>query len=794
MIIENSERDEKEMLIKQKLINILTRSIYTNIINEIIENYEEINTFTIDLDDMRTQDKELYVELLNRPTKIIKIIEETLKEIISESEENEMNIPEFRISFKGSVGKNTVSPRGLKANLVNKLIKLEGVVTYLSKSRVRLLKSSHFCEQTNKYTYKEYNDNLSLKQDLENNNRSTNIIPIYDEQSNPLSFEYGLSKFKDFQILCVQENPENVPTGLLSRGVEVFLQEDLVDTTKPGDRVQIIGVLKPITNSQTFKNGIFKKTILGFNVKSITDERRNQTISHHDIQNFKKVSNRKDIIDIFIRSLAPSIFGHNYIKEALLLMLFGGNEITLENNTRIRGDLNILLIGDPSTGKSQFLRKIMSIAPLSFSTTGRGSTGVGLTAAVTFDKDTKEKRLEAGAMVLADRGIICIDEFDKMSPEDRVSMHEVMEQQTVTIAKAGIHLSLNARCGLLAAANPVYGEYMTNKSPSFNIGMRDTLLSRFDLIFIVLDENSVKIDKMIARRVTRNHRFFNGKNLGINKDGTGIIEEELIESTSSKNSSPYQQYNVLFHDDKKTQYLTENFIQKYICYAKNTLIKPELTEESSDYISEKWALIRKIENEKEKLTKIMPITIRSLESLIRMSTAYAKMRLSKKVEKRDCVQAFRIFLNAFYGNFECIDPAFFREEKNLLKLGRKGKKKQVKTKKESGSSSKKNTKKKRKLDKMYKIKEETMSKISNEKLKDLYKIIYDLRKNKNKNTRSESSVEVQVKEVWKFIEEDCPNSSYPEAFFKDKNELYFYLEDLDNKRKIMLHEDKIYII
>ena len=467
----------------------------------------------------------------------------------------------------------------------------------------------------------------------------------------------------DHQSISIQEMPERAPAGQLPRSVDVILDDDLVDRAKPGDRIQLVGIYRTLgnrnagTGSSTFRTLVMANNIIQLSSKSGGGIAQ-ATITDTDIRNINKISKKKNVFDLLAHSLAPSIYGHDYVKKALLLMLLGGMEKNLDNGTHLRGDINILMVGDPSTAKSQLLRFVLNTAPLAIATTGRGSSGVGLTAAVTSDKETGERRLEAGAMVLGDRGVVCIDEFDKMSDVDRVAIHEVMEQQTVTIAKAGIHTSLNARSSVLAAANPIYGQYDPHKDPHKNIALPDSLLSRFDLLFVMTDDIEDSKDRMVSEHVLRMHRY---RQPGVEEGAP--VREQLNQSLgvgleenddSNQPTEVYEKFNAMLHagianmnrGKKNLEILSIPFIKKYIQYAKSR-VKPVLTKGAADHIIATYSALRNDELSGNQ-RRTSPITARTLETLIRLSTAHAKSRLSSRVDEKDAKHAESILRFAMF--------------------------------------------------------------------------------------------------------------------------------------------------
>ena len=652
--------------IESRMTHFLMQS---NIKESIQRAAEEKTRCNINLDELRKFDKVLGEAIFKTPEKVIAVLERKLNEMIQDFKDESITdkmraqndsktfptkTAKSTVGFTGNFGRNHITPRGLKANMLNKLVKVQGIVTKMSIVNSKLSKSYHYVESTKTGVIKNYTDNYSINEEGAVDRSHT--FPLVDAAGNKMTAEYGFWEYSKLQRLVIQELPERAPPGQLPRSVTVILENDLVDKVKPGDRVEVTGVYKSIPGQYSSTSGVFQTIIYATGIEEMIRTTHNDKIDPADIANIKKLAQRKDWFDVLANSVAPSIYGHHNVKKGILLQLVGGNEKNLKEGTHLRGDINILMVGDPSTAKSQLLRQVMEIAPLAINTTGRGSSGVGLTAAVIIDKDSGERHLEAGAMVLGDRGIVCIDEFDKMNDADRVAIHEVMEQQTVTISKAGIHASLNARCSVIAAANPTYGDYDKSISAARNIGLPDSLLSRFDLLFVVLDTKDPEVNGKVAERVIFNHRFKKpGDKTAVQIDHNDfLVEPELPVEEEGRRKVYEHEFSALISgkgkgDTPHENILNRDFLKKYLSYVKSSL-NPELTEEAVDFLSSSYSMLRqKGEEPDQSKEKKLPITVRSLETLIRLATAHAKIRLSQKVTVDDMKEALGLLNYSIFG-------------------------------------------------------------------------------------------------------------------------------------------------
>lgn len=483
----------------------------------------------------------------------------------------------------------------LKADKINKLVTVECVVTSVTDTRPEISTAVFRCVGCG-YNYTMIQDSTKLrtppiKCPQCGNSRQTDwdIVP-------------GKSKFKDIQRLKLQERPGTYDSKRNPKSVEAKLQNSNVDVVTAGTRCIVTGKLMPLADT---KSSLVFNTYIDVVSVELDASDESIVITDEDIQKIKELASRSDIFSILRNELAPSVYGYNSIKDAIVLQLFGGVVKFTPEGERMRGDSHILLIGDPGVAKSHLIRAASKIAKRSVYTSGKSTTSAGLTAAaIKDDLNDGGWTLEAGALVLGDGGMVAIDELDKMRPEDRSALHEAMEQQTVSINKAGISAVLNTRCSLLGAANPKSGKFDTYIDITQQINMPPSLLSRFDLLFIIQDTPDEKRDRAVADKIIDNHMQY------------GNPATPLPDTL-----------------------LPRDLYRKYVSYARDNC-KPVITPEIKHHASDFYIQMRK------KAGVGIPITPRQFEAIIRLSEASAKVRLSDYVEEEDIARAVSLLVES----------------------------------------------------------------------------------------------------------------------------------------------------
>lgn len=560
--------------------------------------------------------------------------------------------------------------RALASSDVSKLVSISGIIIASSKVRCKSTAVLLKCRNCNDRITVPVNPGLGgfavprvCRRPLAENEAKCPMDPyviLPDE-----------SRFMDNQTLKLQELPESVPTGEMPRSITLSCDRYLTDVVSPGVRINVLGIYSvsgaaapgvgrgsrkmSSGNSLSISARAPYLRVLGLEIREgagYSGSRTAVSFGFEEEEAMLRIARTPDLCSIISTSIAPEIFGHDDIKKAIAAQLFGGAlDKTLPDGMRLRGDINVLLLGDPSTAKSQMLKYAERVAPISVYTSGKGSSAAGLTASVIKDKAHGEFHLEGGAMVLADGGIVCIDEFDKMRLQDRVAIHEAMEQQTISIAKAGITAVLNARSAVLAAANPAFGRYDDSRTSAENIEFQSTILSRFDLIFIVRDVRDDVRDRKIAEHVLSLHQKGSENTRGTGAAILGISGALRQEGSGANddgagNNAAKVTYGVTGIGDQAR--LDINSLKRYIAYAR-TRSSPRLSSEAAELLRTNYVSIREQMRQKQLgddddgSSKSVPITVRQLEAIVRISEALAKMTLDSVVTERHVTEAIRLF-------------------------------------------------------------------------------------------------------------------------------------------------------
>ncbi|MHC1585069.1 MAG: minichromosome maintenance protein MCM, partial [Candidatus Syntropharchaeia archaeon] len=575
--------------------------------------YPDQRSLIVEFPDIDRKSSELAEELLENPDRALSEATAAIRKIepISGKRLEKAHVRIIKIPQS-----SRIRIRNIRAHHINKFIAIEGLVRKATEVRPKIIKAAFECQKCGHITMIPQKEG-KLREPMECGEGGEDGC----KRRGPFKLLMEESTFIDAQKIRLQESPEELRGGEQPEVIDVDVEDDLSGMVVPGDRVIISGILRSRPRQTQFgKSTFFDVYLEGNAIEMEETEFEELKITKEDEKEIKRLKNDPDIYNKIIRSIAPSIYGYEEIKEAMALQLFSGVVKILPDGTRIRGDIHVLIVGDPGIAKSQLLSYVVKLAPRGIYTAGKSSTSAGLTATAVKDEFGDGRwTLEAGALVLADKGMAAVDEIDKMRKDDRDSLHEAMEQQTISVAKAGIMATLKSRCALLGAANPKYGRFDVNEPLAYQIDMPPTLLSRFDLIFTLMDKPSESHDRKIAEHIIRSH--YVGE-LDARKKNIGDVPQKDI----SDIMAPIQPE------------IPPDLLRKYIAYSRRNIF-PVMTEEARKRFVDFYVGLRK-EGEDENAP--VPTTARQLEALIRLGEASARMRLSDEVTIDDAERVISI--------------------------------------------------------------------------------------------------------------------------------------------------------